>query len=456
VQKVELMGKMQVRQEARALQGTNIQCADRTLHISGGSSQAVFESGSEGLVHLATDESTGEKFRIKCFWDPDERRKRRSEKLVEMELSNLNKSKADALGGAPFGMLSALGSYTPFAVVMKNVCGWNWRNLRERADRESRESQYPPNWWPPAAIRATWGYGLATAVMKMEERGFIHADLSPGNVVVNDGVHGTPDASNVVSGHSPEEDDAGDMALVDFDRYVHLPGDLPEPGQGSSGYASPEIWQKQIPSVGSDRTALAILIQEFLVVGDPDISRAESFDWSYDQENRCFEWNFAEESAKPGHHLDVHPLLDRKYPAVAKLLRDTLAAPTPDARATPEAWRKVLLDIVGPPANKTKPHLQGLLIQSDPIQPGGLRVAFAPSRNQLDLSTTGFGIRATLQRNSDGSIFLLVHEGATLNIKLPERKQWSEYQSGQKVKAEYGMLLSDDKGKSNARIDHPK
>jgi hypothetical protein len=447
------MGKMQLRQEALHLQGTDVQCDDRTLHISGGPSQAEFESGSEGLVHLATDENTGEKFRIKCFWEPHELRRRRSGKLVELSLPDLNKSKADALGGAPFGMLPALGPCTPFAVVMKNVRGENWKKLRERA---KTETQYPPGWWPPAEIRATWGYGLVTAVMKMEARGFIHADLSPGNVVVNDGFHGVAAAGNVPEGAAAGEDDAGDMALVDFDRYVHVPGDLPDPGQGSEGYAAPEIWAKQLPSLGSDRTAMAILIQEFLVAGDPDISREESLNWSYDQETRSFEWSFAAESEGPEDHGDVHPLLERKYPALAKLVRDTLAASGPDTRPAPQAWRQLLHDIVAPGASDARAQFHGLLIEADPIKSSKLRLAFPPSKDSLDLSNTAFGIRASLDRDPDGAIFLVVHNGATLNIRFEGKKKWTQYSGGKRIKAEIGMILFDKDGKSNALLDRPK
>jgi len=449
------MGKMQLRQEALHLQGTTVGCDGRTLRISGGSSQAEFESGSEGLVHLATDESTGEKFRIKCFWEPDERRRSRSGKLVELQLPHLGKSSADALGGAPFGMLPKLGQYTPFAVVMKNVRGENWRKLRSRVEMEP---QYPPNWWPPAEIRATWGYGLATAVMKMEARGFVHADLSPGNVVVNDGVHGIPDAEDVP--RDPGTDEAGDMALVDFDRYVHLLGDLPEPGQGSEGYAAPEIWQKQTASVGSDRTALAILIQEFLVAGDSDISREESLNWSYDQEARRFEWTFGAENGRSDDHGDVHPLLDRKYPALAKLVRDTLAASGPDTRPAPEAWRRPLHDIVGWPSGEPRPQRRGFLIESDPIKSPAFRVAFGSLKESLDLSKSAFGIRATLERDPSGAVFLVVHDGATLHVALTGSKKWSkkwtQYQGGARVNADVGMVLFDQSGKSRARLDRPK
>lgn len=452
------MGKMQVRQEARALQGKSVQCDGRKLHISGGSSAAEFEMGSEGLVHLAIDESTSEKFRIKCFWEPDERRRQRSERLVKFRLPDLKKSRADALGGAPFGMLPALGPCTPFAVVMKNVRGENWKKLRTRVEMES---QYPPGWWPAPEIRATWGYGLATAVMKMEARGFIHADLSPGNVVLNDGFHGNnPNRENVADGAGDSEDEAGDMALVDFDRYVHLPGDLPEPGQGSPGYAAPEIWQKQVPSVGSDRTALAILIQEFLVVGDPDISREESLNWAYDQEARCFEWTFTADGGLPvgdrAGHGDAHPLLERKYPELAKLVRATLAASGPMSRTAPEAWRPVLLDMVEPAAGESKEQFRSLLIEADPVPTPALRLAFGASKDSLDLFTTGFGIHASLERDSSGSIFVAVHNQAGINIKMPGSSKWTRYSSGARVRAEIGMVLFDYNGKCNARFDRPR
>jgi hypothetical protein len=446
------MGKMQLRQEALRRQGTTLQCNGRTLRISGGSSQAEFESGSEGLVQLATDENTCEKFRIKCFWDPHERRRRRSDRLVRFGLATLSKAKADALGGAPFDLLRELGPCTPFAVVMKNVRGENWRKLRERA---RMESQYPPGWWPSAAIRATWAYGLATAVMKMESRRFIHADLSPGNVVLNDGLHGIPDSANTTDS-SPHGDESGDMALVDFDRYVHADGDLPDPGQGSEGYAAPEIWDRQTPSMGSDRTALAILIQEFLVVGDSDINHDESFDWSYDQQSRVFKGSFAEENDKNEAQADVHPLLARKYPELAKLVRDTLSALGPEARPKPESWRPLLRDIVARPGRSLKTPVRSLLIKGDPEDSPGLRITFGMTKDLLDLSLTPFGIRATLERDGDGSIVITVHQGAKIAVRSQGNDYWTQYAGGRRIKAEIGMVLSAEDGKSRARFDRPK
>jgi hypothetical protein len=445
------MGKMQVRQEARALQGKNVPFNSRSLHIAGGPSQAEFEMGSEGLVHLATDESSGEKFRIKCFWEPHDQRRQRSKRLVELGLADLNKSTADALGGAPFGMLPALGPYVPFAVIMKNVRGENWRKLRALVEIDA---QYPPSWWPSPEIRATWGYGLATAVMKMEALGFIHSDLSPGNIVLNDGVHGVQDVKGAEQAPA-EKDESGDMALVDFDRYFHPPGDLPEPGQGSEGYAAQEIWQKKVPRVGSDRTAMAILIQELLVVGDPDISKAEALDWGYDQESRVFEWSFPV-GTETGQKGDVHPLLCRKYPDLAKLVRDTLSAPSPEARPGPQSWRQQLREIAAGPSAAPLKSLRGLLVEPDPNKSAGSAVSFGPTKQSLDLSSTDFHIRATLHRDSNGAIYLVVNNGATLNVQVPGSKKWIRYSEGARVPADVGTVLFDQEGKMNARLSNPR
>lgn len=445
------MGSMQLKKEALGRQGTRLQCDGRTLRISGGPSAAEFESGREGLVHLATDESTGEKFRIKCFFDPHATRRQRSEKLVGLELPNLRKTKADALGGAPFKILQSLGPLTPFALVMKNVRGQNWRDLRDLA---RTESQYPPSWWPSIEVRATWAYGLATAVMKMEAQGFIHADLSPGNVVVNDGMHGIPGADHASGRFGGNADESGDMALVDFDRYVHLPGDMPDPGQGTEGYAAPEIWNMEVPSVGSDRTALAILTQEFLIAGAAEISQAESFDWSYNQEFRCFDWSFAAETGGSDKQGYVHPLLERKYPSLAALVGATLAAPNPGIRPAPQSWRGPLLDIVeSTPARPDRLKARGMAIKSHPIDSSLLRLSFPAAKESLDLSATEFGIRANLERDVTGSAFLVVHNGASLNVQFPETRKWVKYPGNARIPAEVGMVLFDNTGRSNARLD---
>lgn len=446
------MSKLQMRKEAITRQGANVEFGSRKLRIAGGSSQAEFEMGSEGLVHLATDENDGERFRIKCFWDPHSQRRQRSEHLVNLQLADLNKSKADSLGGAPFGMLPELGPFTPFAVIMKNVRGENWRKMRGRIQDDP---QYPPAWWPAPEIRATWGYGLATAVKKMEDRGFIHADLSPGNIVVNDGLHGLPDSLPGASTPALGEDESGDIALVDFDRYMHSSGGLPEPGKGSEGYAAPEIWQKQTPHLGTDRTAMAILIQELLVVGDADISKAEALDWGYDQEAQLFEWFFRQETpASP--QGQAHPLLESKYPGLAKLVRETLDASSPAARPVPESWRQLLRAIATGTEVQPSKRSTGLLIEPDPTRPSVTGISFGPAKQSLDLSTTGFRIKATLERDAGGSIYLVVHDGATVNVQSADSKRWTRYSGGARLVADVGMIVFDPEGAMKIRLSRPR
>jgi hypothetical protein len=120
----------------------------------------------------------------------------------------MGKPVADPFGGAPFKVLTSLGRHTPFALIMKNVPGTSWRNLKEFA---MYDTSYPPSGWPSERVRATWAYGLATAVMKMEEHGFVHGHLTPGNVMV------IPAAL-----HTSELGwDEGDIGLVDFDNFFY-------------------------------------------------------------------------------------------------------------------------------------------------------------------------------------------------------------------------------------------
>jgi hypothetical protein len=321
------MTKLDVRREAFARQGTHLNVLGRTLRIAGSPGKAVFEMGAEGLVHLATDDRTGDQYRIKCFWEPDDQRRNRSEKLVALgpaswhpELAQMGKGLANPLGGTPFKVLSSLGLQTPFALIMKNVPGTNWRNLKAFA---MNDTKYPPDPWPSESVRATWAYGLATAVMRMEAHGFIHGHLSPGNVMV------IPAAL-----HSSQPGwDEGDIGLVDFDGFFYPSYHLqPTSGFcGSAGYSAPEIWQGEAVAIGADRVAMAILIQEFLIAGDPRVEKNEAFGWSYDQEAQI-----GRRSAQ------AHPFLAKNYPALASLVVDTLRAPGAESRPVPGQWTSSL------------------------------------------------------------------------------------------------------------------
>ena len=122
------MGKNEIQRAAVQRQGEIVKGRFR---IAGPKDRAAFEPGGEGLVQLAEDLRTGRKCRIKSFWEPNANRQRRSELLIKQQLADLGKHNADALGGAPYEMLSALDAHTPFAIVMKNINGSSWKTLKE-------------------------------------------------------------------------------------------------------------------------------------------------------------------------------------------------------------------------------------------------------------------------------------------------------------------------------------
>ncbi len=407
-----------VMREALDRQGKTILWKKRRLFIPGGSQKAEFEMGGEGLVQLAIDEDTKLKYRIKCFWEPHEKRLRRSQLLAAQGLADLSKSVADALGGAPFGVLGSLGPNTPFAVIMKNVGGMSWQHLRENA---SVDAVYPPREWPTIDVRATWAYGLATAVRTMESRGFVHADFSPGNVMLT------------ASGET-----TGDMALVDFDSFIH-PSD-PEPDRscrGTPGFAAPEIHQGGTVGKGTDRLGMAILIQEFLCVGDPSISKDEAFSWSYDQETELI--------SKRG---EAHPLMTRKYPALAELVRRAIAAPTREGRPTPNDWRPLLKQIVMD--QRLGPRLRdGILVPS--IGPDKTCV-YLDAITEIDLQTTPFAIRVKLQRDTEGRVSCVVHAGADVRVQHANKPGWLRLQPGTPTYVSPGMVLFDREGKIAAKV----
>jgi hypothetical protein len=77
----------------------------------------------------------------------------------------------------------------------------------------------------------------------------------------------------------PSGERAGDRPLVDLDAYfnpVHYSN-----YRGTGGFVAPVIWDRGPTGVGSDRVAMAILIQDLLVVGDPGITAEAAFDAKY-------------------------------------------------------------------------------------------------------------------------------------------------------------------------------
>jgi hypothetical protein len=100
----------------------------------------------------------------------------------------------------------------------------------------------------------------------------------------------------------------------------------------------------------------------------------------------------------------------------------------------------------------TPPHLS---IEAYPIPNPAIATVFDDQHASLDLSTTAFRIRATLERNADASVDLVIHPGATINVKAPGEKRWRRLEGGARLNAEAGMVLFDPKGVVNARFDRP-
>lgn len=412
------MGKPELRKEALARQGQRFTFNSAALTFIGSPQRVAFEEGGEGLVQKVVT-AQGEKFCVKAFWEPTSERYDRSLVLVQQQLANRNKATGDALGGAPFALIKDLGTHTPFAVVMKNVSGTSWRNWRERA----RGADYPPAAWPSLETRATWGYGLATAVLRMEERQFVHADLSPGNVML-----------------TPE----GDMALVDFDGFVHPQWNhLDLMIAGSPGYAAPEIAQGLTAKVGSDRVALALLIQEFLLTGESDVSYDEVFRWAYDQKQEI--------NLRQG---EAHPAVRRKWPQIADLVEAALCAPEIAHRPAPELWRHLLFHLAKYGVEPTPaPSLAcGWQVQNAYPQQLPLNVKLPSGQAQLDLAASPFRIRATLQRDSQDALALLVQDGATLRIRAPGATSWQNCAGGTRCSVVDGLMILDPQGFCSALL----
>ncbi len=417
------MAKHEVMIEAPSHQGSIVVCGQRSFKIAGTPNRAAFKHGSEGLVYSAMALHTQSPCRIKCFFLPTESRRMRSELLVSLGLANSRKNKADALAGAPYDVISRVGPNIPFAIVMKDVSGASWLDFRDNAkDQCLVLGLYPPPDWPTLSVRATWAYGLATAVMNMEQRNFIHADLSPGNVMV------------VPSGSL-----AGDMALVDFDAFVHpAHPHLDSSCRGSEGYAAPEIWRGKSVSIGSDRIGMAILIQEFLVAGDPALKFDESFGWRYNQESELATLD-----------AEAHPFFEQKYPALAALLVATLRSSIPQARPKPEEWRRHLRTIV---ANSPSSTAYPLLLVSHPLTSSIQPVEFTVNTAAIDLSRTPFRMRVTLQRTRDGSVEAVVHNGAVICTRDQHTSLWREFTSNQRIQISSGVILFDVQGASNIMV----
>jgi hypothetical protein len=100
-----------------------------------------------------------------------------------------------------------------------------------------------------------------------------------------------------------------------------------------------------------------------------------------------------------------------------------------------------------PPVAKAR-----VLVESHPIANPAIGVAFEETHTTLDLSKTEFRIRASLERRQDGAVGLLVHPGATINVRTSREKRWRRVEGGSRLTTEPGMILFDPCGAVNARL----
>ena len=69
----------------------------------------------------------------------------------------------------------------------------------------------------------------------------------------------------------------------------------------------------------------------------------------------------------------------------------------------------------------------------------------------LDLLSTAFRIRATLERKGE-SIEILVQPGATVKVRMSEKQKWERFTGGSRMTAADGLILFDPSGAMNARL----
>jgi hypothetical protein len=138
-----------------------------------------------------------------------------------------------------------------------------------------------------------------------------------------------------------------------------------------------------------------------------------------------------------------------KHPEVETILRqlDEKDRALQDALQELDGLRNRLP--LSPPHSVGSPHL---LIESHPIPNPALALTFSDQDKSLDLAKTGFHIRASLERNADSSVGLVIHPGATINVKSPGEKRWRRVEGGARLITEAGMVLFDPKGVVNARF----
>lgn len=213
--------------------GTKLRCDDRPFS-SGAEGEVYFSEGKTHVIKLYfPDPKTGK---------PDPHRRT----TIDNILTRFNLVKDDPSRAAYFGWPDSIVTSPNLGIRMPMV-----------KDTKPLETYVRPKFWKslPASERGSWqtrlsiAFRMARIMRWMHMRGLCHSDLSLKNFLVNI--------------------KTGQTTLIDCDGLV-VPGIQPPSVFGTHMFMAPEIEAgKAMPSVNTDKHALAVLIYETLLLRHP-------------------------------------------------------------------------------------------------------------------------------------------------------------------------------------------
>lgn len=82
------------------------------------------------------------------------------------------------------------------------------------------------------------------------------------------------------------------------------------------------------------------------------------------------------------------------------------------------------------------------------------QVVFADTANSLDLTPTRFQIRATIERNRDGSVDVVVGRGGRINAQNTDGlKVWKAFHGPARIPLRPGVVMFDPDGRCKVIVD---
>jgi hypothetical protein len=110
--------------------------------------------------------------------------------------------------------------------------------------------------------------------------------------------------------------------------------------------------------------------------------------------------------------------------------------------------RRLQSDVPFPPPG---PETQ-IAIDSYPVMKPAFHLVLSESKHSIDLASTIYRIRASLERVPDG-LHIVVHAGADVNVRAPQKgAKWTRLSEGGRTPVEAGSIVFDPKGAMNARL----